>query len=161
MPAPYPVEAVAKGQPNSQKAAQIYAHYCWLARWSDEIDRKDADLDLKKLAQLAFIHCRLFAAQVDAMTPELARAVRQKFGDEGMVWATLADMNADLAAIRNAALLLHAFVRDQVPEARQPANVPVQYAPDSDTGTGAEVVTKLPKPHPAVVEVAKLRALFA
>jgi len=156
MAAPFPAEAVVKGQPNSQKANQIYAHYCWLARWSQEIGA-DPDLDLKKLAQLGLIHCRLFAAQTDTMTTEFVRAVRQKFGNEGLGWATIADMSADLAAIRTEALALFTFVRDQVPEARQAARV--VYAPDSDSGT--EDVVKLPKPHPAVPEVAKLRALFA
>jgi len=160
MPAPYPVEAVAKGVSNSQKAKNIYAHYAWLARWSNEIGA-DPDLDLKKLAQLAFIHCRNFAALTDAATPELLRAVRQRFSEEGLEWAVLAAMSMDLTAIRNESLALFAFVRDNVPEARSAANVAVKFAPDSDTGTGEETAVKLPKPHPAVAEVAKLRALFA
>jgi len=156
MVAPYPVEAVAKGQPLSQRANQIYGHYCWLARWSDEIGA-DPDLDLKKLAQLAFIHCRLFDSLLAGATVELVRALEKRFATEGMTWASPAAMNADMQALRVEGAALMAYVRDNVPEARQASRV--VYDPASDTG--AEQVVKLPKPHPAVAEVAKLRALFA
>ena len=155
MPAPFPADAVVGGTALSQRANQIYGHYVWLARWSDEIGL-DVDLNLKKLAQLGFIHCRRFAEFIAAPSPELTIAVERRFAVDGVTWATRAAMLADLSAIRVEALALHTFVRDQVPEAREAGKI--VYSSTTDSGT--EVILTVPKPHPAVAEVAKLRALF-
>jgi len=156
MPAPFPADAVVGGTILSRRANEIYGHYVWLARWSDEIG-KDAALDLKKLAQLALIHCRRFAEFTATPSSELTTAVERRFAADGLVWATRAAMLSDLAAIRTEATALHAFVRDQVLEAREASKI--IYSDTTDSGT--EVILTVPKPHPAVTEVAKLRALFA
>ena len=156
MPAPFPADAVVGATTLSRRAQEIYDHYKWLARWSDEIG-KDAALDLKKLAQLGLIHCRRFAEFTANPDLALSIAVARRFAADGIEWATRAAMLADLAAIRTEAAALHTFVRDQVPEAREPSKI--GYSDTNDSGT--EVILTIPKPHPAVTEVAKLRALFA
>ncbi len=155
MTAPFPYNARVGRIALSTTANQIHAHYVWLARWSDEIGT-DADIDLKKLAQLGFIHCRLFAQLTATPSPELRAAVERKFSQEGLEWSTRAAMMSDLNALRTQAGLLHAYVRDNVPEAREA----VRITYDENTNSGTEAVNTLGKPHPAATEVASLRALF-
>ena len=154
MPAPFPREATLKGQSTSNIANQVYANYAWLARWSEEIGA-DADVDLKKVAQLALAHCRDFAALTVDMRPDLARAISQRFGREGLTWPTAQAMVADLAAIRAEAVALRAFVQASVPEA-----LVMSSRVWTAEGDETERPNKLVKPHPVVAEVAKLRALF-
>jgi hypothetical protein len=156
MPAPYPYDAVSSRRSAATIAAEIFGHYVWLARWSDEIG-DDPDLDLKKLAQLGFIHCRLFAQATAEMPAAVIAAVEARFAAGGITWAVRLAMLDDFAALAARASTLHAYVRDQVPEARAAATLVYSETGDS----GREQVTKLAKPHPAAAEVAKLRALFA
>jgi hypothetical protein len=159
MPAPAPYDGVAGRVSLGQIAQNIVAHYKWLYRWSDEIG-KDADLDLKKLAQLAFQHCRLFRELVTPFLPlasniPFVRALVSEFAWHGMEWATLAEMRSDLAAIYQECGALFVYVRDNVPEARS-------FATRTYDANGQEIeqATKVAKGAVAV-EVAKLRALFA
>lgn len=154
MPAPFPREGVSKGTVYSQLAKQVYGHYVWLARWSDEIG-KDPDVDLKKLGQLALVHCRDFGPLTAVVDADLARAIQQRFGQEGIIWPTIPAMVNDLSAIRAEALALRDYVIASVPEAK----ILSSRTYDAN-GFETEVPNTVSKPHPAVAEVAKLRALF-
>lgn len=165
MAAPFPHDARVGTISLGQIAQNIVANYKWLARWSDEIGI-DAQLDLKKLAQLAFQHARLFRELVTpflplANNPAFVRALVSEFAWSGMEWATLAEMRVDLAAIYQKCGELFPHVRDTVPEARSFA----QRTYDT-TGREIEIVVVIAKDANAAVARAvaltsELRALFA
>lgn len=159
MPAPYPYDAVAGRVQLRSVADEIVAHYAWIARWSDEIG-KDTDLDLKKLAQLAFVHCRLFRERIQAFLPiatdsPLIPALRRAFDSMGVEWPTRAAMIADLSAIYQECANLWLYVRDNVPAARS-------FATRTYDASGAEIEqpAKIAKDPAITTEVAKIRALF-
>lgn len=155
MVGPFPYEAVTGRISLAQRASEIYGHYTWLARWSDEIG-KDPDVDLKKAAQLAFIHCRLFVELVDAWGTKAAVSIMERFAASGIVWATEAAMSADLTPIRNEALSLHNFAIANKATMQEASKI-IYSEKDS---SGIEQVNKLAKPSIVADEVAKLRALF-
>lgn len=155
MALPFPTFVSSPDRPSPARLAdQIVGHYIWLARWSDEIG-KDSDLDLKKLAQLAFQHCRNFAALVPVtISPGLLVAMRRRFEQEGIEW-TGPDMATELLALRDQSAALFAFVRDNAPQARN-------FASRTYNAQGAEIErpTKVQKIAAVSAEVAKLRSLF-
>lgn len=160
MPAPYPYDAVSGRRSLRAIAGEIVANYCWLARWSDEIGN-DADMDMKKLAQLAFQHCRLFRQELQPFLPftagsPLLPALEHAFARIGMSWPTRMDMRADLAAIFAECGNLYPFVRDNVPAART-----LSSRVYDANGVETEDPVKIPKDPVIAAEVAKLRALFA
>jgi len=155
MAAPFPAEAIPGGILNSQAANTLYHNYVRLAQFSERIIVA-VDIDLSVLAALAFVHSRLFGDLTVSFTPELRDSIRHRFSREGMLWATAADMVTDLQTIRAEALLFHAFVRDNVPEARVAGTI--THDPTGNSGT--QVQNTLPKPHAVEAEIAKVRALF-
>lgn len=155
MTAPFPYDAVAGRGSLANQAAAIYGHYAWLARWSEEI-AADPDIDLKKVAQLCLIHCRMFRQLVNSFGVKGVDAIENVFRQRGISWATKAAMTADLTAVRDEAQLLFVWVRDNMPEARDA--VKVVY--DETNTAGVEQVNTVAKPHAVEVEIAKLRALF-
>lgn len=164
MPAPAPFDGVSGRVSLGQTAQNIVAHYKWLYRWSNEIGG-DVPLNLKKLAQLAFQHARLFRELVTPFLPlannqPFVRALISEFAWSGMEWATLAEMRTDLAAIYQKCGDLFTHVRDNVPEARSFA----QRTYDVN-GQEIETVTEISKnATPAVAQAVtltgELRALF-
>ena len=153
MTVPFPHAILVPLNP-SKLASHIFGHYVWLARWSDEIGT-DTDLDLKKLAQLAFVHCREFSAIVpDTPSPEVLRAIDTKMRLEGIVWPP-ASMASDLAALKAGTSALFIFVRDNVPAARN-----FSTRAYSATGDETDESIKVPKTQAIANEVAKLRILF-
>lgn len=158
MPAPAPYDGQAGRISLGQIAQNIVANYKWLYRWSNEIGA-DLDLDLKKLAQLAFQHCRLTRDLIQPFVPlaaPLLDALESEFARHGMKWPTRPAMVQDLQAIYQECGALFTYVRDNVPEARS-------FATRTYDANGQEIeqATKVSKAHPVVTEVAKLRALFA
>ena len=160
MPAPFPYDAAAKRLSLEQISRELLGHYTWIARWSDEIGT-DTDLDLKKLAQLSFVHCRRFDAilalfdPIDATSP-IMRAFEAQAAGRGLGWLDRVAMEADIALIRTEAAALFAFVRDSVPEARS-------FATRTYDAQGKEIeqATKITKTAAIADEVTKLRVLFA
>jgi hypothetical protein len=161
MPAPFPHEARSKTSPPGKVADEIYAHYAWLARWSDEIVRDD-EIDLKKLAQLALgpgSHCAHFARLTEDMTPEIVVAVEGRFYRDGREWQSREAEVSDLMGIRAAALALNEYVTKQVPEARVLSER--VWTIDPNEPPEIERTKKMAKPHPVIAFVEKLRAEFA
>lgn len=152
---PFFPEGQIRGQAVSQKAAQLYAHMVWLQRWSDEI-AKDARIDVKKLAQLAFIHCRLFVNIHSNSSPALIVAFEARCRSEGVLWSSRQEMVDALNALDTDARNLFAFVRDNVPEAREGAKIVYNETNDG----GIEQSIEINKPHAVEAEVAKVRAHF-
>lgn len=160
MTAPYPHEGQAGRHQPERMARQLFEDYVWLARWSNEIGN-DAALDLKKLVQLAIVHCQSFRAVIDnytpiASSPEFVQAVEDRFSAGGSTWPDVATMRADLTALYQECGALFVFVRDNVPEL---ANGYATLTWDAINGF-VEVPITAPKPHIAVPEVAKVRVLF-
>lgn len=157
MAAPFPRDAVAGGTVLSNLAKEIYNHYGWLARLSQEIGA-DTVVNFKKLSQLALTHCLRFNALTGPLGTDdmLARVVAGHFSKEGVEWPSVAAMRTDFAAIRAAANVLQQFVLNSHPEVATYSSV----VTDSQ-GAGREEVITAAKPHPTVIEVAKLRAIFA
>lgn len=153
MVAPYPYEAVSGRISPAQRAADLCAHYAWLARWSQEIS-SDPDIDLKKVALLSLIHCRLFVALVGAIGSDAA--VEAAFVVRNIAWGTRSLMAADLTAVSTAAQALFVWVRDNMPEARDP----VTLKGDPTSTALIEEVRHLAKPHPVEARIAGLRATF-
>lgn len=165
MPAPAPYDGVSGRISLGQTAQNIVGHYKWLYRWSNEIGG-DPTLNLKKLAQLAFQHCRLFRDLATpflplANSPEFVRALISEFGWSGMEWATLADMRTDLGAIFQKAVELFTHVRDNVPEARSFAQRTYDVN-GNEIETAAEIAKNAnANVAQAVTLTGELRALFA
>jgi hypothetical protein len=165
MTAPAPYDGVAGRVSLGQIAQNIVAHYKWVYRWSNEIGA-DAALNPKKLAQLAFQHCRLIRELIQPFLPlannaPFVRALVSEFAWSGMEWATLAEMRTDLAGIYQKCGELFTHTRDNVPEVRTFA----QRAFD-DNGQEVEQITDIAKNANAAVAQAvtltgELRALFA
>lgn len=165
MPAPAPYDGVSGHVSLGQIAQNIVANYKWLYRWSNEIGI-DPTLNLKKLAQLAFQHCRLFRDLTTPFLPlatnqDFVRALVSEFAWSGMEWATLADMRTDLGAIYQKCGELFTHVRDNVPEARS-------FAQRTYDATGSEIETAIEiaknanaNAAQAVTLTGELRALFA
>lgn len=157
MAAPYPPEAQLGAPQFNRVADQIYGHFVWMARWSDEIN-DDADLDMKKLMQLAFTHCRLYAYHTAVLSDDLLVALETRFRLSGVEWPNRAAMQADLVAMRQQAEQVHALAQTVAAE-------PQEFAKRTLKSDGTEIETpiKVSKVENAevVAEVAKLRALFA
>lgn len=158
MAAPFPDFVTRPGEQSpQQRARQIVGHYVWLARWSEEIGN-DSDLDLKKLAQLAFAHCRDFAQLTpDPVPADLQLALDRQMAEQGIDWSGR-DMAAELSALRVASEALFIWVRDNFPAART-------FASRTYDATGQEIetaikVSKTGQNRTAADEVAKIRALF-
>lgn len=158
MTAPFPHFVTAQEPSPGQTANVLFGHYVWIARWSDEISN-DAQLDLKKLAQLAFIHCRVFAETVPTapISDELIAAVVQKFASEGLEWVDLPTLKADFVAIKNASQTFYEWVRDNAPEAQNFA----ERTFNPNTNNEVEVAKVIAKPNAVQTRVAVIRALFA
>lgn len=160
MPAPFPHEARSKTSPPGKIADEIYSHYAWLARWSDEIV-SDSEIDLKKLAQLALgpqSHCAHFARLTENMTPELSTAIEARWYRDGRSWASRKAQNADLAGIRKAALALNEYVTAHMPEAR----VLSERVWQVEDGAPPEIerTRKATKPNDVMAYVEALRSEF-
>ena len=162
MVAPFPPDARVGAIAPAQRMEKLIADLKWLARWSDEIGA-DPDLDMKKLAQLAFQHCRMVREALDPLAPldatsPLMRALHARCLSHAILWPTVAAMTADLTAIHAKAGELFALVRDTMPEARQ-LSMRVYDAAGGET----EQPFKRAKADfsAAVAKVAELRALFA
>ena len=161
MTVPFPMDARAKEIAPAQKIEKFIADLKWLARWSDEIGA-DPDLDVKKLAQLAFQHCRMVRDALDPFMPldpanPMMRALHARCLSHAIVWPGVPAMVADLTAVHAKVSELFALVRDTMPEARTLSARTYDAA-----GNETEQPVKLVKANfPAVVtKVAELRALF-
>lgn len=159
MAAPFPYDAVAGRASLGQIAAQIVANYKWLARWSQEIGT-DTNMDLKKLAQLAFSHCRLFRDLIQPFIPVSAgdpiiAALQSEFAWHGLVWPTRAEMVTDVGLLYQRCGALFDYVRDNVPAARS-------FAVRTYDANGNEIEqpTVIAKDAAVATEVGRLRALF-
>lgn len=155
MVAPYPYDSVAGRVALSQRAKEIESNYGWIARLTEEIT-VEPTINLVKLSQLAFTHCRGFRDLWDAYGGNAREAIQQRFAGNSTTWATRAAMVADLQAIRDQGRLLFIFVRDNVPEARRPS----ELVKDPNADGGTDEAKTLSKPHPVEAEIALLRALF-
>lgn len=162
MPAPFPREARVKTAAAGKIAADIHGHYLWLARWSDEIARQDAEIDIKKLAQLALgpqSHCGHFARLTETLTPDLIGALEHRFRQDGLEWRSRVELTADLANIRESAMTLGNFVTSNMPEARVLSSR--VWSTEPGAPLEAEVPNKITRAHPVLPLVEGLRAEFA
>lgn len=157
MVAPFPAFATAGGTAPTNIAQEIFGHYVWMARWSEEIVN-DVDLDMKKIAQLAFVHCRLFDALISPPVPDdVATAVVSRFAADGLEWPTLADLKADMAALKSEAATLFNWVSANVSGTIDIATLQI-----SNTGARTETpIIMSPKPAAVQTRVQALRSLFA
>lgn len=152
---PFPV--VTLGGLTPQSVGDLLArNLYWMARWSDEIVN-DVDLDLKKLIQLAYVHCLWFSTNVpDSLPQAVVLAINARMRIEGFDWP-VADIPADVAAIKAESTVLHAFVRDNLPPEYK--NFATRVINPDGTETEAPAVIS-PKPAAVQTRVATLRALF-
>lgn len=157
MAAPFPNEATQGEVAYGQISNQVYASYVWIARLSDEIENIDADVNLLKVAQLAFTQAKLFADLTNDASSDFKASVRLRFEASGLEWATQNDMVTDLVAIRSEVLALRTWVDTNLAAAKTPS------VPTYSTATAypVDVVDTLAKPQDVVTEVAKVRDLFA
>lgn len=156
MAIPFPPGGISGASSPGQVARELLSHFVWMARWSDEIG-SDAQLDLKKLAQLAFVHCRAWdAATVNADVIKAFQVFAQI--EQGIEWPDRATMTTELSGLRSAATALFEHVRDNVPEARSFATrVLDETGRETDTPNVVDKSTQTT----AVNLAAALRALYA
>lgn len=144
MPAPFPYEFVSGRRNIDSQAAQIFGHYGWMARWSDEIVA-DADLDLKKLFQLRE-HCRMYREALAPFLPlekldaPIAVALLDYFSSKGVKFADEAAMATILTERHDAAGVLQGVIDVTFPAPRAFS----QRAFDAN-GAEIEIVTKADK----------------
>lgn len=113
MAAPVPGYMDTIVQAPTLRAKNIVLNYGWMYRLSTEIGA-ETELNLKKLAQLAFQHCRMFVVLTTNPSAELIAAGEKAFAAEGVEWPTRAAMGADINALRNGATTLRDFVNTNV-----------------------------------------------
>lgn len=160
MTAPFPIEATAgtKVDPAEAEALNLYRHYAWMARLSDEM-HIDAELDLKRTMQLV-MHIREYRRWHDALS---ARSQAQTIGIvEGIFaqkkcrWASQAEMGEDLAALHAAAGTVADWIEANAPEYKEGYSVNKEVAP----GVITDEPIKVPKPQALGMKIAELRAQF-
>lgn len=158
MAAPFPYEARSGRANIDNLALQLYGNYVWLARWSDEMNT-DARLDLKKLAQFAFVHCTRFRSVYEKLAEvgvaSVKDAVRSVFALKNCTWPDDAAMIADLTAIYNACGTAKTWVDANIPEAKTFASRTF----DAD-GQETEIANVIDKPQALATRVGAFRALF-
>ena len=155
MVAPFPDFATAGGIAPTGIANEIFGHYTWIARWSQEITT-DTDLDAKKYGQLTYIHCQEFDRLVPAtISDELASAIISRFALDGLEWATIADMRTDLGAIKAECASLYGWERNR-------SGPTMDYATLSVDENSQFIETPITSTKPAAVNtrVQDLRNLF-
>lgn len=167
MTAPFPYEAVAGAvvDPAENEALNLYRQYAWVARLLDEMNA-EAELDLKRTMQLVF-HCRKFRECLDTLqahvtagthTPaRIGDVIRGVFGAKKCAWATLAGMNADLAAIYNAAGAAADWIEANAGGYKRGYSVNREISP----GVMTDDPIKIVKPAGVATRVADFRNLFA
>ena len=157
MVAPFPPEAAPGGTAYNQRAVQVLRFYTDAARLSNDIVNVDAEVDLVKVAQLAFVIAPQLDAQANDAAVEFRAAVERQAGNAGLEWATRNAMVADLNAIRLELNTFRTWVITNLSAALTPATVTYSAA----STVVSAVPTTLAKPHPVVTEVKKIRDLYA
>ena len=156
MVAPFPDFATAGGTAPTVIANNLFGHYTWMARWSEEITT-DVDVDNKKFAQLVFVHCREFDNLVVLPVDDaVATAVISRFAADGLEWPTPNDMKNDFQALKAEAATLYAWTLSNVGTSIDYATLSVDSG-----GVFLEVPTiTTPKPPALQTRVQALRNLF-
>ena len=155
MAAPFPTWATAGGTAPTSLANELFGHYVWIARWSDEIVN-DVDLDNKKFGQLVYVHCREFDNLVTVpISDDYLSAVVTRFAADGLEWSTRAQLKSDFQDIKQQCASLYNWSVTNVGD--------LEYASNSIDTLGVMVETPtLTTPKPAAVQtrVQALRDLF-
>lgn len=157
MAAPIPGYMDTVVQAPTLRAKNIVLNYGWMYRLSVEIGA-ETDLNLKKLAQLGFQHCRMFVTLTTSPSAELIAAAEKAFAAEGVEWATRAAMAADITALRTGATNLRNFVNTNVATGGVLTFSSRAFSVNGDETETPILVTKTQAIGDAV---AALRALFA
>lgn len=160
MPAPVPYDGFEKRIGLEIYAGNVIANYAQLFRQINDATADPLKINLKNVRQAheqaLLLNKHLtepFGATFDR--PIFRRALATAFERKGLLWATPADMMADLTAIRTASLAFSSYVV---------ANVPEDYSTIKirSDGVREEVVIMMNKATnaPLLAEIAKVRDLF-